>query len=108
EEGAHKVAVSTELTEELIAEGLAREIVRRVQTMRQKANLNIADHITVYYDAPELVRKAVERFAPYIKQETLSLDLAAGPAPQGSHSATEKISGHQVSLGIIRASGAGK
>ncbi|MFH1087326.1 MAG: isoleucine--tRNA ligase, partial [Chloroflexota bacterium] len=41
EEGAHKVAVSTELTEELIAEGLAREIVRRVQTMRQKANLNI-------------------------------------------------------------------
>lgn len=77
-EGAHLVALVTELTPELEAEGLAREFVRRVQDLRKQADLEIADRIEVVYQASEKLDKAIKAFGSYIRGETLAVKLESG------------------------------
>ncbi|MCD6230511.1 MAG: isoleucine--tRNA ligase [Dehalococcoidia bacterium] len=94
------VAVSTRLTPELLAEGLSREIVRRLQTMRRAAKFDIADHITTYYHADESVRGVLHNFSDYIRQETLSLSLIDSLPPEGAYIESCRISGHDVTFGV--------
>jgi isoleucyl-tRNA synthetase len=102
-EGDYQVAVATELSPELEAEGIAREVVRRLQTMRRSAGLDIADHIVTYYQGGDSIQQAMTNFADYIKQETLSRELISASSPGGSHTDKFHISGHEVSLGIKKA-----
>ena len=102
-DGDYWVAVATELSPELEAEGLAREIIRRLQTMRRAAGLDIADHIVVYYQDGKVVQQVMARFADYIKQETLATELAPALPPQGSYTDRFRISGHEILLGIRKA-----
>jgi isoleucyl-tRNA synthetase len=83
-EGSYLAALKTTLTPELVREGLAREFVRRVQDLRKKAGFDIADRIITYYTATPQLVKAIVALADYIKGETLSVELVAGPAPQGA------------------------
>lgn len=101
-EGDHWVAVMTELSPELEAEGLAREIVRRLQTMRRSAGLEVTDSIITYYQGDDPVREVMERFAHYIKQETLSKELIQSVPPQESYIEKHRISGHEVVLSVMR------
>lgn len=101
-EGAYLAALVTELTPELIAEGLAREFVRRVQDLRKAADLDIADRIALYYNATPLLVEAVEKFRDYIMAETLSVELKNGDAPQGAFSATDEFDMERVTISIIR------
>jgi len=96
------VAVDTQLTPELKAEGLAREIVRRVQAMRKDAGFDIADRITTYYQAPPELAVVFESWSEYIQAETLSTKLVAGDAPEGAYMETHKIDGMELSLGVKR------
>jgi isoleucyl-tRNA synthetase len=101
-EGGINSAISTVLTPELEAEGMAREIVHRIQNMRRSANFEIADHITTFYKTDEYVKSIMTGSitADYIKQETLSDDLVSG-VPEGVDYREEfKISGHEVQLGV--------
>jgi isoleucyl-tRNA synthetase len=66
------VILSTELTRELILEGIAREIVSKVQNLRKTNGYDIADRIKLYYDGEEDILDAFNEFADYIKEETLS------------------------------------
>lgn len=66
------VILNTELTEELIIEGIARELVRKIQSLRKEADLVITDHIKVYYNGPEEIAKAIEVHNEFIKGETLA------------------------------------
>ncbi|MFQ5575402.1 MAG: isoleucine--tRNA ligase [Anaerolineae bacterium] len=66
------VAVETVITEDLAAEGLAREIVRRVQNMRKEAGFNIEDKITLTYQAGGRAARVFDVWADYIKAETLA------------------------------------
>jgi len=97
------VAISTELTPELVAEGVSREIVRRLQDMRRTANFDVADHIVTYYQAEEPVRQAMIDFASYIKQETLSQELINEPPPKGAYIERHRISGRDVLLAVKKA-----
>jgi len=103
-EGDYWVAVATELSPELEAEGVAREVVRRLQTMRRSAGLDIADHILTYYEGGDSIQLAMTKFADYIKQETLSQELLAAVSPVGSHTEKFRISNYEISLGIKKAS----
>ncbi len=94
------VATSIELTPELIAEGMSREIVRRLQNMRRAANFDIADYIVAYYQAKEPARQAVINFADYIKQETLCRELVEGLPPEEAYTEKVRISQCEVVFGV--------
>ena len=102
-EGGHSVAISKEIPAELLAEGVAREIVRRLQTMRRSAGFDIADHITTYYQGDDYIKQVMTDFADYIKQETLSQQLVEGIPREDVFTESHKLSGHEVTLGVKQA-----
>ena len=85
-----------------MAEGIARELVRRLQTMRRSAGLDIADYITTYYQGETSIQQVMTKFADYIKQETLSRELVLGPPPDGSYAEKYRISNSDVLFGIVK------
>jgi len=102
EENGVVVIVSTELTPDLVLEGLAREIVHRIQNLRKDAGFEIADRIRTYYAGDAAVREVMDRHAAYVQQETLSTDLSPDAPPHGVHSDTAVIDGHEVTLSVVR------
>ncbi len=66
------VAIDSELTEELIAEGYAREFVNRIQNMRKDSGLDVIDRIKIFVNSDNKVNDYVNQFADYIKTETLT------------------------------------
>jgi len=101
-DGSYSVAVSKEIPPELLAEGLAREIVHRLQNMRKSAGYEIADRIITYYQGDDYTAQVFASFADYIRHETLSEQLIGLPAPEEAHREEFKLDGHQVSLGVSR------
>jgi len=101
-EGGHSVAISKEIPPELLAEGVAREIVRRLQTMRRSAGFDIADHIVTCYRGDDYINQVMSDFADYIKQETLSKELVEGAPGTGAFTESHKLSGHEITLGVRR------
>jgi len=98
-EGDCSIVVPTEISPELAKEGMAREIVHRLQTMRRSADFDIADYISAYYQADDYINKVIEDFSKYIKQETLSRQLSSG-VPEDVFTDKYKISGHEILLGV--------
>jgi isoleucyl-tRNA synthetase len=94
------VAVDATLTPELRAEGLAREVVRRIQAMRKNADFDIADRITTYYQVDQDLVAVIETWGDYIMAETLTTELVAGPVPDEVYRETHKVDGNEVHLGI--------
>ncbi len=70
------VVLNTNLTENLVNEGLAREFVSKVQQMRKEMDFNVADRINIKYNAANEVVKALIDFDDYIKKETLSIEIS--------------------------------
>ncbi len=102
EEGGAVVIVSTELTAELVQEGLAREIVHRIQNLRKDAGFEIADRIKTYYAGDATVAEVMRRFGEYVRQETLTVALSDDAPEHGVHSETANIDGHEVTLSVVR------
>ena len=96
------VAVETDITQELRTEGLARELVRRIQVMRRDAGFNIADRIVTYGLADGPLSDALLAWSDYVKAETLSIDLVAGAPPSGAYSEEHRIDGMAITLGVQR------
>jgi len=99
-EGAYVAALVTELTPELIEEGLAREFVRRLQDLRKTADLDIADRIRVAYSASELLSRAVSTFKTYIMTETLAVELASGEVPESWVQVEDDFDGEHVCIAL--------
>ena len=90
-------------TPELEAEGFAREIVHRVQTMRRAAGYEIADHIFLYYEGAAHFVQSISAFADYIRQETLAIDIDEGITEEADLQDTFKIGGTNLKLGVKKA-----
>ena len=73
--GKTSIVIDTSLTEDLILEGLAREVVRKVQSLRKEADFVITDHINLYYHGDEMFDKMLASYDEYIKNETLADSL---------------------------------
>jgi isoleucyl-tRNA synthetase len=69
------VALDTNLTDELIAEGFAREFVNKVQNIRKKSGFEVTDRINIFYDGSEKLKKALSSQTEYIKKETLAIEM---------------------------------
>jgi isoleucyl-tRNA synthetase len=102
EEGAYVAALVTNLTPELVQEGLAREFVRRVQDLRKSADLDVADRIHLFVEASDGLRSAIEEHRDYITTETLTSSLALGGAPEGAAIVEDKFDGEHVRVGLVR------
>ena len=97
------VAVDTVLTPELKAEGLAREVVRRVQNLRKEAGFDLDDRIVTTYQAEGELAEAIEAWLSLIAAETLSVELRAGSPDDGATVLEDQVAGHPLRLGVRRA-----
>ncbi len=89
--------LDTTITDELSKEGIAREIISKIQQMRKQKDLDMMDHITISMSCDEEVKAAVACHEDYIKSETLaeSIDAAEGLSEVD-------INGHKTGLDIKR------
>ena len=101
EEGV-TVALDTELSEDLIAEGLAREFVNRIQNMRKDAGFDVTDRIKIRFYGNEKLVKAVKLFNGYISNETLAEELANESKFNGGFNQDWKIGEYDCSIQIER------
>ena len=100
-EGGYTVAVDATVTPELAEEGLARELVHRIQNLRRAADFEVTDRIVTYYQAPVEIDSVMKgSFADYIRQETLSEDLVVGVPEDGAKTETLKVEKMEVTLGV--------
>jgi len=76
-EGEHFVIIDTTLTPALIAEGIARECVSKVQQMRKNNGFEVTDHIRIAYKADDEAAAAIQAYGDFIKKETLAVSLTA-------------------------------
>jgi len=81
-ESSYFVALSTELTDELISEGFARELVNKIQLMRKEADFQVSDRIKISVQSSEIVQSALTAHQDYIMGETLALEIVEEPTPE--------------------------
>ena len=92
------IILNTNLTEDLIHEGIVRELISKVQQLRKTRDYNVVDRITLYYDSDEEVDKCILEFQDYIMKETLSNNI------EKAKDLTEEIdlNGHKCFIDIKR------
>ncbi|MCY4616623.1 MAG: DUF5915 domain-containing protein, partial [Chloroflexi bacterium] len=105
EDAGYSALVETALTPELVAEGIARDVVRRLQDLRREAGLDITDRIHVRYEGGEDLRAVLDTHGEYVSGETLALSLEPldGDAPDSAASTETSIEGIAVRLLLWRA-----
>jgi isoleucyl-tRNA synthetase len=81
--GEGVVVLDTDVTPELAAEGLARDVVRVVQMARREAGLDVSDRVTVVVEAPAEVGSAVEAHRSFVAGETLADSVTLASAAEG-------------------------
>lgn len=100
-DGPLTVALDTEMTEELMAEGIAREFVNRVQNMRKDAGFAVTDHITVAVRASEGLAATLSALRAAIAAETLADDMST-IFREGEYTATFDLNSEEVTASITR------
>ncbi|MCG0283478.1 isoleucine--tRNA ligase [Streptomyces sp. PSAA01] len=83
--GAGLVVLDVEVTEELAAEGAARDLVRVVQQARRAAGFEVSDHIALSVDLPETVAARIRAHDALLKAETLAGRVTFGPVADAAH-----------------------
>ena len=101
-EGGYMVAVDTTITPELAQEGMARELVHRIQNLRRSAGFEITDRIFTAYSGPDGMQEVMRKFSDYVRQETLSDDLIETEPEDGYYAEKKKLDGMDVVLGVKR------
>lgn len=69
------IILNTTLTDDLINEGIVRELISKVQNLRKTKDFNIIDRINIYYDSSENLEDRLSKYIDYIKKETLCVNL---------------------------------
>lgn len=103
EDGPYIAALVTELTPELMHEGLAREFVRRVQDLRKQAGLDVADRIKLYVSATPGLMEAIAAHQDYITAETLTRELVFSDLPTSVIARSEdSFDGEKATFGLAK------
>lgn len=92
------IILDTELNESLIHEGIARELVSKVQNLRKTKDFDVADRITLYYHGDAEFKQALKEFEDFVKEETLATSIVE------KIDLTEiyDLNGHEVELDVKR------
>lgn len=91
------IILDTHLSDALIEEGYARELISRVQQMRKANDFEMMDQITIYYHAPLVFENAVKVHADYIMSETLATQLVALDVNE-TRLEMHQLNGHEVGV----------
>ena len=104
EEGGYFAALDISITPELRAEGLARELVSKVQRMRKEAGLDVSDRISLWINGDREVEQAARDFQDYISIEVLARKVVMGGEPVTPNNATQTVDldGITVTLALMR------
>jgi isoleucyl-tRNA synthetase len=94
------VGITTEITPELMEEGLAREIIRRIQDARKQADFEISDRISLVYKASPGLTSAMTKHREYIMAEVLALEMEEGDPRSGMFSSSTSFEGEEATLGL--------
>jgi isoleucyl-tRNA synthetase len=100
-DGGLTVALDTALTDQLIAEGNAREFVNRIQNMRKDAGFAVTDRIAIWFRASETTATMLIAMSEYIQRETLAEEFSA-VLNGGEFSANFDLNGEDVEVSIAR------
>ena len=102
-EGKLTVALDITITDDLRREGVARELVNRIQNIRKDSGFEVTDKIRVEIEATELTAPAIESFADYIAQQTLAVDVKAVASPAGSFVVDSDIDESPLKIAVTKA-----
>jgi len=87
------VALDVTLTDELIAEGLAKELINRIQNIRKSSDFNVTDRINVIVEDHEIIRPSIQQFGRFICNEVLADNISLEKSLQGEPvEITEEVS----------------
>jgi isoleucyl-tRNA synthetase len=100
-DNGYKVALFTVLTEELLDEGFARELVNKIQNMRKSAGFEVMDKIVIDIRTTDRLYKAIDLFEEYIKKETLAQKITK-TGPRGEFSEEWDINGQKAEISVSR------
>ena len=101
-EGKLTVALDITLTDELRAEGVARELINRIQNIRKDSGFEVTDKIRVEIEQKELVADAVARYADYIGSQTLAVEVKSSAEPQGEVVVATDIDEEPLRIAVTR------
>ena len=104
DEAGYAVGIDTAITPELADEGLARELVHRIQNMRKAAGFEIADRISLYYSDAQRLRRVFADYGDYVREETLAEEIAEGRAPDAAYVEEQMVEGEKVTFAVRRVS----
>jgi isoleucyl-tRNA synthetase len=90
-QGGYTVALDPAVTPELRAEGLARELVSRIQRLRKESGFDVSDRIRLGVGAPGPQREAFEGHRDFIMGETLALEMEVTEVLNGGWSTTKTV-----------------
>ena len=97
--GMISIDLDCHLTEDLLKEGMAREVVNRIQKTRKEMGLNVDDRIKISFFADEQLASVIREHRAYIRGETLAVSLEASDKKGGN---AFDVEGHPLGLTIAR------
>ena len=101
-EGKLTVALDITVTEELRREGVARELINRIQNIRKDSGLEVTDKITVEIEDSPLVADAVAEYAAYIGSQTLAATVGCTAEPSGAFVVGSEIDEQPLRIAITK------
>ena len=103
EEGGYFAALDPVVTRELRLEGLARELVSRVQRLRKELGFAVSDRITLFVGGPAEIQEAVKAFQKWIADEVLAVRVTVGEKIEGTHATHAfDLDGQSVEVALER------
>ncbi|MCQ2311222.1 MAG: isoleucine--tRNA ligase [Paludibacteraceae bacterium] len=99
-EGTLTIALDIELTQELIEEGIARELINRIQNLRKSSGLEITDRIIITIENRSEISSAVAHFKDYIASQVLATDMILTDNVQGD---TIEMDGYNLNINLKKA-----
>ena len=101
-EGKLTVALDITVTDSLRREGVARELINRIQNIRKDSGLEVTDRIRVEIEAKEAVVEAVAAYADYIGQQTLAREVRTTAVPEGEFVVDSEIDEEPLKIAVTK------
>ena len=102
EDGGYLSLLQIELDDDLIAEGMAREVIRRLQNMRRDADFDISDRIRVFWTSDGVVASAMRLHGVHIGEETLAVEIVESESPEEAFIWQGMLDGNEATFGVMR------